>query len=328
MKVALEFMKKAIVLMMTLGFISIITALVIYTLSISQKSFNVVAGIDAQNQFSLIFKDFTKIIKTNTKDINNSDALEMFLSMSIPPLKESKTGLEVGLLVDSKMSKINLNALLFSLLPSEGNCDLNETTDLLCRPLNRFFESYDLRDKILLEQLMLDTVDKDDIELGNMTEIASEDIDFAQGKIYNYNHLKKIFDRYYSLTSDKNILRISQEKFEDYFYFGDTNQSRQMIDCKALDVDNAMKLLLPASAMVSDTSESTDYCTLFSQNDPELQEIKKLFRIKQFDSNDTKSKYLIKCNLILNTDTVDRSLVFDYDIKNKRIDSIEKPIFE
>ncbi len=327
MKVALEFMKKAIVLMMTLGFISIITALVIYTLSISEKSFHVVAGIDAQNQFSLVFKDFTKIIKANTKDVNDSDTLSMFLSMSLPPIKEPKSGLEVGLLVDSRMSKININSLLTSLLPSEGNCDLNDTTDKLCRPLNRFFEKYEIRDKILLEQLMLDTVDKDDIELGTMTEIASEDIDFSQGKIYNYTHLKKIFDAYYKLTSDKNIFRITQERVEDYFYFGDTNESKQMLDCDALDVQNAMNLILPSN-FISDSIGVQDYCAMFNQNDPELKEIKKLFSIKQFDLNDTKSKYLIKCNLIFNTDTVNRSLVFDYDIKNKRIDSIEKPIFE
>ncbi len=327
MKVALEFMKKAIVLMMTLGFISIITALVIYTLSISEKSFHVVAGIDAQNQFSLVFKDFAKIIKANTKDVNDSDTLEMFLSMSLPPIKEPKSGIEVGLLVDSRMSKININALLSALLPSEGNCDLNETTDKLCRVLNRFFDKYEIQDKVLLEELMLDTVDKDDMELGTMTEIASEDIDFAQGRIYSYNHLKKIFDTYYKLTSDKNIFRITKDRVEDYFYFGDTNQSKQMLDCDALDVQNAMNLILPAN-LISDTLEQEDYCSMFNQNDPELKEIKKLFSIKQFDLNDTKSKYLIKCNLIFNTETINRSLVFDYDIKNKRIESIEKPIFE
>jgi len=317
--------------MMTLGFIAIITALVLYSLSISQKSFTEVAAIDAQNQFSLAFKDFSDILKEMTKEIKDRDSLDMLLmSATIPPLTEPKTGLTIGFAMESYMKKINLNLVLYSLLPSEGNCDMNLSTEILCRPLERFFDLYEIRDKRLMMDLLLDTVDTDDLELGSETEIASEDIDFAQGKIYSYNHLQKVFNKYYQLSSDKNILKIDREKVEEVFYFGDTNLSAQMLDCSVdpeLDED-VFRFILPAHML----ELQTDYCEVFNpknqqfQADAELQKIKKLFNIKQFDLNDTKSKYLIKCNLTLGNQLQEKELVFDYDITHKRIDCIEESV--
>ena len=342
MKVALVLMKKAIVLMMTLGFIAVITALVLYTLSISQKSFTTVADIDAQNQFSLTFKDFTAILKEMTKEVKTPQALDMLLSVDIPPFPEPKTGLTVGFEMESYMKKLNLNAILTQLLPAEGNCDLNLSTEILCRPLERFMDRYEIQDKRLMIDLMLDTVDKDDMELGGETEIAADDIDFAQGKIYDYHHLKKIFDRYYALSSDKNVFKLTRDAVEEVFWFGDTNLSEQMLDCNAAAVapgsqtdaapqpeeETVFGYILPEH-MLGTTS---DYCALFAKknpeltSDPELMKIKNLFRISQFDLNNTKSKYLIKCLLTLGTQTVENDLRFSYDITHKRIDRIEESV--
>ncbi len=328
-------MKRAIVLMITLGFIAIITALVLYTLSISKKSFDAVALIDAQNQFSLSFKDFDQILTQNTKMIKDPDTLDLLLASStIPPLTEPKTGLTLGFEMRSEMKKINLNALLVQLAKAEGNCDLNETTELLCRPLNRFFDQYDIRDKRTMYDLLIDTVDKDDLELGSDTEIANEDIDFAQGKIYSYNHLQKIFQRYYQLTSDKNIFKLDREKVENVFTFGDTNLSRQMLDCRLdpMGESDVFGYILPSHMVAQEVVEPDYYCALFRNKspalevEPELKELKKLFRIKQFDLNDTKSKYLLECNLILGTADYESDLQFTYDITHKRIESIDASV--
>ncbi len=323
--------------MMTLGFIAIITALVLYTLTISQKSFNEVSVIDAQNQFSLTFKDFNSILNSITKDINDSDTLDILLSSDIPPLTEPKTGIVIGFEMSSRMRKINLNMLLNSLVSSEGNCDQNLTTQILCRPLKRFFDIYELRSQQTMIDLLIDSVDKDDLELGSETEIANDDIDFAQGKIYGFNHLNKIFEKYYELSSDKNIFKLDRQKVEEFFYFGDINKSKGMLDCRTdmlvsqmdnSEIKNIFSLLLPSSLL----EEKGDYCAMFKadstyiQNDPELKEIKELFSIREFDSNDTKSKYLIKCNLTLGTSSYEKELVFDYDIIHKRIDRIEESV--
>ncbi len=328
-------MRKAIVLMMTLGFIAIITALVLYTLTISQKSFDEVAVIDAQNQFSITFKDFNYILNSITKDVNDSDTLNILLSSDIPPLTEPKTGIVIGFDMSSRMKKINLNMILKDLISSEGNCDQNVTTQILCRPLKRFFEIYGLNAEQTMIDLLIDTVDKDDLELGSETEIANDDIDFAQGRIYSYNHLDKIFKRYYDLSSDKNIFKIDREKFEEFFYFGDANKTTGMLDCKrdpmleqtdTNKLKDAFFLLLPQQYL----EEESDICALFKddsaqmQNDAQLKEIKTLFRVGEFDSNDTKSKYLIECNLTLGTSSYEKELVFDYDIIHKRIDRIEE----
>ena len=335
-------MKKAIVLMMTLGFIAVITALVLYTLSISQKSFATVSDIDAQNQFSLTFKDFTVILKEMTKEVKTADALNMLLSIDIPPFPEPTTGMTVGFEMESYMKKLNINAILTQLQSAEGNCDQNFSTEILCRPLKRFLERYEIQDKRLMIDLMLDTIDKDDMELGGGTEIAVDDIDFAQGKIYNYHHLKKIFDRYYTLSSDKNVYQLTRDAVEEVFWFGDTNLSAQMLDCSTAAVISATQsdaaaqseegtvfgYILPAH-MLGTTS---DYCSLFDKksaalaSDPELKKIKSLFRINQFDLNNTKSKYLIKCLLILGTKRVENNLHFSYDITHKRIDRIEESV--
>ena len=335
MKVALVKMKNAIVLMMTLGFIAIITALVLYSLSISKKSFDAVALIDAQNQFLLSFKDFDQILTQSTKMIKDANTLDLLLASStIPPLSEPKTGLTIGFEMRSQMKKINLNALLVQLAKAEGNCDLNQTTELLCRPLNRFFDQYEIRDKRTMYDLLVDTIDPDDIELGSETEIASEDIDFAQGKIYSYNHLLKIFQRYYQLTSDKNIFRLDREKVETLFAFGDTNLSRQILDCRPDllgDVD-VFSYILPLYMAAQAPVQQDYYCALFRdkspalETEPELKELKKLFRIKQFDLNDTKSKYLLECNLILGTADQESELQFTYDITHKRIESIDATV--
>ncbi len=328
-------MKKAIVLMLTLGFIAIITALVLYTLSIAQKSFDVVAMIDAQNQYALGFKDFDKLLQENTKEVKDADTLDMLLSAStIPPITEPKTGLTVGFEMRPLMRRLNLNAILTQLVAAEGNCDLNLTTELLCRPLDRFFDKYEIRDKRTMIDLLVDTVDRDDLELGSETEIANEDIDFAQGKIYSYHHLQKIFRRYYRLTSDKNVFRFDRAHVEELFYFGDTNLSRQMLDCR-MDLTSAedpFSYILPAHMVATEVVDPDYYCALFRDKspalsaEPELQNLKKLFRIKQFDLNNTKSKYLLKCNLILGTANQENELRFTYDISHKRIESIDESV--
>ncbi|HHD84186.1 MAG TPA: hypothetical protein ENK93_04845 [Campylobacteraceae bacterium] len=328
-------MKRAIVLMMTLGFIAIITALVLYTLSISKKSFDAVALIDAQNQFSLSFKDFDHILSQNTKMIKDADTLDLLLASStIPPLTEPETGLTLGFEMMSEMKKINLNALLSQLVKAEGNCDLNQSTELLCRPLERFLDQYEIRDKRTMLDLLVDTVDRDNLELGSDTEIANEDIDFAQGKIYSYNHLQKIFQRYYQLTSDKNIFRLDREKVEQVFAFGDANVSRQMLDCRLdpMGENDIFPYILPAYMVSHEVVQPDYYCALFKEKspaletEPELKQLKNLFRIKQFDLNDTKSKYLLKCNLLLGTANQESQLRFTYDITHKRIESIDESV--
>ncbi len=318
-------MKKAIVLLMTLGFISIISALVLWSLNISKDRFDKIVYIDAENQFGIVFKDFVKIINQNTKEINDSEKLDIFLSVGMPAIAEAKTQVGLGFIVESKMDKLNINYILSTLVAHEANDTRNEDDDYLIRPLVKYFrDKHELSNPDLMFDFLLDTVDMDDMERGSETEIANEDIDFEQGKIYSFNHLKKIFNKYYQESRDKKVFNIKRSEFEEYFYFGDIKQGmfdigRCEFGCKAIE------LLIDGEIT---TDEDTDYAEIFKdreKDDPEmdetLKEIKKIYNISQFNN---KSKYLVKCIVTFDTSEYRRDISFDYDIGSAGVENIDK----
>lgn len=308
-------MKKAIVLLMTIGFITIISALVLISLSISKKSFDQVVYLDAQNQFSVVFKDFVNILRTNSEKIKTSDDLEIFLLFSMPPLREPESEIEVGFLIESQMGKLNINYIL-----NQIATDINGTKkEYLERPLLNFFTMSKLKEPQVLLDIIYDTFDKDDMERGAYSEIASVDFDFRQGKIYNYNHLSKIFDRYLETSRDSNIYNIDKTLWEETFYYGDINVTKQLLDCNQLDLTNSINLLTD-NRYLDDIL--VDFCKEFKDpQDEDFKMLKNIYNISDF--NKTKH-YLIKCDIIFNTENFSRNVAFDYDIKNGEISNIDK----
>ncbi len=318
-------MKKAIVLLMTLGFISIISALVLWSLNISKDRFDKIVYIDAENQFGIVFKDFIKIINQNTKEINDSEKLDMFLSIGMPAIAEAKTQVGLGFIVESKMDKININYILSRLVVLESKDERDDNITYFQRPLFKYFEKHELSNPDLMYDFLLDSVDKDDMERGSGTEIANDDIDFEQGKIYSFNHLKKIFNKYYQESRDKRVFNIKRSEFEEYFYFGDTSQGmfdigRCEFGCKA------MELLIDDEITVD---KDTNWLEIFANKDDKkdetldetLKKIKKIYNISQFNN---KSKYLVKCIVTFDTSEYRRDISFDYDIGSAGVENIDK----
>jgi len=309
-------MKKAIVLLITLALLSIISTLIVVSLNISTKNLDRVAYIDAQNQFSLVFKDFVKIIKNFSKDINDSQTLDMFLSNStLPGLYDEKSGITIGMMVETKMDRINLNYLLNQLVQNSKNGDVNLTSEFLLTPLEKFSAFYRLSDSALFIDLLLDTIDQDQEERAPFSEISALDFDFREGKVFSFNHLKKIFNHYYKLSHDERIFAITENDFDRFFYFGDTKKYG-LLDCNRVSSE-VMKLLIRDDFDMQDS----DYCTLFKDPPDELKKIKKIYNITDFDKN---SKYLVECQVILNTDEFNQTVSFDFDINSARIESIDK----
>ena len=305
--------RNGIVLMMTLGFIAVITALILWSVSISKSRFDKVIAIDAENQFSIVFQDFTKLI---TKiDINSTDALTMFLSMDLPPLVEPKTKIGLGFHPASLMDKLNINYILYSLVEHETNTTNAYQDPYLRRPLEKFLAKFELSDPLTMIDFLLDTVDKDDIERAGFSEIATENFDFRQGKIYNFTHFKKIRDVYYQSTRDEKVFEINQKEFEKYFYFGEPKE-RLLLDCDSLEVDAAMGLIVEDEMFIA---EDTDYCA--EANNTAMKTLNKIYNISQFAN---KKKYLVKCILNLDTENDLREISFDYDVSAKRISNIDK----
>ena len=310
--------RKAIVLLMTIGFITLISALVLISLSISKRSFDEVAYLGARNQFSVVFKDFVTLLEKNSENVKTPENLDMLLSFFLPAMVEPKTGIEFGFDVESKMGKLNVNYLLDQMV-----LDVNdENRTILEKPFFNYFSNYDIRDKQLLLNIMIDTVDKDDSERGAYSEIAAEDFDFRQEKIYSYNHLNKIFEHYYKTSNDANIYKVNRDYWDELFYFGDTNKSKQLLDCNQLD-------MIPTINLITDNRypnyEELDFCQEFNetviQDSEDLKELKKIYKISPFDKN---KQYLIQCNIIFNTENFKRNVKFDYNLKTGKVDNIDK----
>jgi hypothetical protein len=310
---------------MTIGFITVISGLVLWSVSITKKSFDRVIEVDSKNQFSLVFQDFIKTINKQTNMIKKADDLEIFLSaMSyLPVITEPQSGVGIGFSVESKMDKININYILNELSLGERSKTYKkykneEIFDLLKRPLYMFLAKYEIASVDTFLMILLDSMDKDDIERGTYSEISSEDFDFREGRFYSFNHFKKAMDRYYKITRDNKIYLINKDDFETYFYFGDS-KTYGMIDINSLEFDTVAALLVDAEtiSMAGDASE------LFSGKNLEfpLKEIKQIYNISEFDK---KKEYLLKCIVNFNTSTYNRNISFDYEIKSKRIENIDK----
>lgn len=299
---------------MTIGFIALISALVLISLSISKRSFNEVIYLDARNQFSIVFKDFVTMLRSNSDKIKTAEDLDMLLGFFMPAMKEPKTGIEFGFDLESKMGKLNVNYLLDQII-----LDVNRTKiEDLERPFINYFSNFSLKEPRLLLDIFIDTIDKDDIERGAYSEIVSDDFDFRQGKIYSYNHLQKIFDQYYKVSYDSNIYKIDRDSWEEAFYFGDTNSSNQLLDCNQLDMTSAINLI--TDNRYPNYSE-LDFCQMLKDGEEDLVNLKDIYNISDFNKT---NQYLIQCTIVFNTENFNRNVRFDYDIKTGKVGNIDK----
>ncbi len=304
--------RKAIVLLMTIGFITLISALVLVSLSISKRSFDQVVYLDARNQFNVVFKDFITMLKTNSTKIKKDEELDVLLSLFLPAMKEPKTGIEFGFDLESKMGKLNINYLLSSMVNDEN--DVNRT--VLELPFDKYFAKYSIKEPRMLLSILLDTIDKDDLERASYSEIAATDYDFREGRIYSYNHLKKIFDHYYLATKDKNIFKIERDSFEESFYFGDTNRSKQSFDCDKAEL-STLNLISENEILDSDS-----FCSQFVKlEDYNLKKLKDIYNFVDFNKS---NQYLIQCSITFNNENFNRNVRFDYDLKTGRVENIDK----
>ncbi len=310
-------MKKGIVLLITLGFIAVITALILWSLSITKERFDRVTDLHNQNQFNLLFADFSKMVQKF--DINNSETLQVFLGFNFDtPIVESKSGLMPGFRLHSLMDHLNINAMLQTIVESENNSSKTEAANYYSRAIGKFLRHYELSDASLFESILLDRVDSDLLERVGESEIAKETLDVRQGPFYDFAEIKKIEDYYYRQTDDANIYKITQDEFEKYFYFGDP-QYYGMFDCASMYAMDTMSLIVEDEMQLG---EGVDICS--ESNTEAMHKLKKIYNISQYSS---KSKYLVRCTVILNRTDSREETSFDYDVNSKRISNIDKRVW-
>jgi len=308
-------MKKGIVLLMTLGFITVITALILWSVSITKNRFDRVSMLQNKNQFNLIFEDFTKMVKKF--DINSSQKLDLFLQICFPPLIEPKSGVGVGFCSESLMDRLNMNHMLKTIINSEHNASKKEAARFYTRAFEKFFAKYELSDPYSFINMLLDSIDLDDVERGSYSEIVSEDFDFRQGKIYSFSQFKKIENNYYKVTKDASIYKIDEDELSQYFYFGDT-KSRAILDCSGENAPNSFSLIVSDEMSLSKDLD-TDLC--LESNTTTMRKLKKIYNISQYSN---KRKYLVRCKIDLESKESIQSVQFDFEVNSKRISNIEK----
>jgi len=205
--------RNGIALLITLAFVTAITALIALAGAVLQRGFSQASEKAFLVQSNVLLPEIYTILQQNSGDINDSTSLDIFLSL--PLFFESK---ENGIMFDisfrSDASKVNINQLL---LP-QNTSRVPETWESV--PMNPAVEAYleqiltvyNVSDTILLISMIADTIDGDSAERAAGSEIALQNQDFMQGHIYNMQHFRQILDAYKRATLDLSVDAVPWER--------------------------------------------------------------------------------------------------------------------
>jgi len=175
--------KKAVVLLITIAFITVITAIVYETMAISKSSLDDVMLLKRQNQLMSLVLNTKKMIKQM-----NSDVLDEFLNSNQNlPLQDEKSGLSLSLSCFALKSKFDLNKFLKH---SE-----NEDYRIF---KNNFLDKYELST--------------------DFWQFLKANTPFPTLK-----KIEIIKDEYIKNYEDFNINKITQDELAKYFYVSDLN---------------------------------------------------------------------------------------------------------
>ncbi len=278
-------MRRGVALLVTIGFLVIMTTLIGYMFSISQRNFKELSEVQSKNQSSVIFDDVRNLLDSYVRDIKDSSDLDIFL-LGTPPFYDEKSKLSLRVGIKPLSNKININSLLIKK-------NINKEIETL---INNICETYNVLDPSLLTALILDTIDEDDISREALSEISLEDIKFSNSLVVDMKHFKKIVDYYIQATQDRNIKDVPWSRL---IYFGDNKKS--ILDCDRLTPELINALSLDA--------DSFNGCE--SLDDEEGKRVAKKYNLKQYDK---KSSYIVEVSIYYQVDKIEDSLTFKYDL--------------
>ncbi len=282
-------MKKGIALLITIGFLTVLTALIGYMFSISQKSFEEVDRVKATNQSTIVLADVKTLLKDYSKEIKDSSDLDIFL-LGTPPFYDEKSNSSLHIGIKPLSNKININSLL---IKKKIDKKIETFIKNIC-------ETYNILDPSFLVALILDTIDEDETSRQALSEISMEDIRFSNSRIVDMKHFEKIVDYYVQATQDTNIKIVP---WENLIYFGDNQKT--ILDCDRLSKELIYALRLNAE----------DFSGCDSLEDIESKKIAKDYRLKSYSK---KSSYLIRVTVYYQVEEIENSISFDYDMKTYR----------
>jgi len=279
-------MKKGVALLITIGFLTVLTALIGYMFSISKKTFDEVNRVEIRNQSSIIFSDVKVLLDSYAKDVKDSEDLSNFL-LGTPLFYDKKSGLFLQVKMNYLSNKVNINSILIK----------NKTDNNIVLFLQNICETYNILDSSFFIALLLDTIDEDEVSRQALSEISRENIKFSNLRLIDMSHFETLLDYYTEITKDDNIKKVPWGKL---IYFGDTQKN--IVDC-----DKMSKELINAFRLsVEDFSGCADL------EDEENKKIAIKYNLKEFNKKDS---YFIDVNIFYTINEIQDETSFIYDIK-------------
>jgi len=163
--------------------------------TIMTQSENFLRKVNSQNfytQSNLIFNDLESILKSETKDINDSMGLYMATSLPII-LNDEKSGIQIEMSCKSGAYGFNPNCLGKQI----NSAEFHKCYDIV----SALFSMLKIEDPDRLINTIADSIDSDTLERYSETEIVLEDPWFKQGPIETLDRFKQII-RFYALKSE------------------------------------------------------------------------------------------------------------------------------
>ncbi len=283
--------KKAVILLITIGFIALMSVFILTSISIFENSLKNISQIERIERFNVLFSDIVAILNKKVKLIKDSLDLDMFLGV-YPPFVDPKGKVSMQIVMEPKVNRININNLLYK-----------RKVDFVTKAfLQKVLLRYEVSDEDYFIRLLLDTLDYDESERGANTEIVLKESSFINGKIENKKHFDKILDYYVSVTNDENIKKIPWDKL---IFFGDRDK-KYILDCDRM-YPELVEVLFGMKTAVN------------------CKDIKNM-GISAFNYSSYKKgvDYPIECRVAFKIDGKIEKVKFDYNLKTHKVSNIEK----
>jgi len=287
-------MKKGIALLITIGFIAILSAVIAYMFSLSNKVLTTNTKMQQINQSAVLVDDVKTLLDSYAHAAKNDNNLSRFL-MGIPPFYDSKNGLSLEVDTIPLSNRININAILIN----------NKVDQNIVKYLQNICATYNVLDSTFFISLVLDTIDTDENARQALSEISVENLKYTNGSIADKREFK-VLERYYAeVAQDKNIFNIPWDQF---IYFG--GHTTGMVDC-----DRMSKEML---AILGFDSENFAGCSDIKSN--ESKAIATKYNLKKYTKE---NNYYILVKIYYQIQSIKDSMSFIYDIKTNKASNFE-----
>lgn len=195
--------RRGIALLITIAFITAIAALIAVAGGILNQGFAGASRKAFLVQSDVLLSDIQTLLRQNTADMNDSTALDVLLSLPLF-FGDKQAGVMTDLTFASDASCVNVNLLLETETATDNNASPTMRTAYTAY-FERILQFYSVADAELLLAMIADTIDGDLDERLPGSEIALEEPDFSQGRIYDLHHFRQILAAYKRQTRDYNV---------------------------------------------------------------------------------------------------------------------------